>query len=120
MTRESRAPAARALGPRDLILSAKQLGEVQELLRQYLPGLEVRAFGSRAGGHPKPASDLDLMVLSDRPLEPIQSALLADAFAESDLPFKVDIIDAGSATPSFRARALAGSIVVQPAASGGG
>jgi uncharacterized protein len=98
-----------------LVLSANHLAKVRELLQHHLPGVEVRAFGSRAGGHPKPASDLDLMVFSERPLEPRRFALLADAFAESDLPFKVDVVDASMATASFRAHALAESIVVQPA-----
>jgi predicted nucleotidyltransferase len=113
----NRSPRERPLDAHHLIVSAKQLAEVQALLREYLPGLEVRAFGSRAGGHPKPASDLDLMVVSEKPVGPRTLALLADAFAESDLPFTVDLIDASTASASFRARALAGSIVVQPAAS---
>jgi uncharacterized protein len=104
---------------RGLILSTNHLATVQELLRHHLPGVEVRGFGSRAGGHPKPASDLDLMVFSEKPLEPRSYALLGDAFAESDLPFKVDVIDARTTTPSFRAQALAESVVVQSAAQSG-
>jgi uncharacterized protein len=114
VTPSNRAPAGRAL--HRLVLSVDQLATVRELLRQHLPGVEVRAFGSRAGGQPKPASDLDLMVVSEKPLAPRSYALLTDAFAESDLPFKVDVIDASTATPSFRAQALAESILVQPAA----
>jgi hypothetical protein len=45
---------------------------------------------------------------------------LADAFAESDLPFKVDLVDASTATPSFRTRVLAESLIVQHAASDSG
>jgi uncharacterized protein len=118
MTPLNGVPTGRAL--HRLVLSVNHLATVRELLQHHLPGVEVRAFGSRAGGHPKPASDLDLMVLSDEPLEPRRYALLADAFAESDLPFKVDVIDASTTTPSFRADALAESIVVQTAQSGGG
>ena len=98
-----------------LVLSAP-LTEVRELLHRHLPGVEVRAFGSRAQGSAKPASDLDLMIFPQSPLDARRHALLADAFAESDLPFKVDVVDASSVDPSFRARALAGSIVLQRAA----
>jgi uncharacterized protein len=115
MTPSNGAQAGRSLP--GLILSTNHLATVRELLRHHLPGVEVRAFGSRAGGHPKPASDLDLMVFSEKPLEPRRYALLADAFAESDLPFNVDVIDASTTTPSFRSRALAESIVVQPASN---
>jgi uncharacterized protein len=94
------------------------LALVRELLHRYLPGVEVRAFGSRAGGDPKPASDLDLIIVSAQPLAPRMHALLADAFAESDLPFKVDVVDASTADPAFRARALAESVVVQQAGAG--
>lgn len=118
MTPSSGAAAGRAL--HHLVLSAHQLATDRELLRRHLPGVEVRAFGSRAGGQPKPASDLDLLVVSQKPLAPRSHALLADAFAESDLPFKVDVIDASTATPSFRAQALAESILVQPAAPASG
>jgi predicted nucleotidyltransferase len=102
-----------------LVVSADQLAQVRELLQRYLPGVEVRAFGSRARGNPKPASDLDLMVFSGQPLDSRRHALLTDAFAESDLPFKVDIVDANTVPPSFRARALAESLVVQHGVSSG-
>jgi hypothetical protein len=48
-------------------------------------------------------------------LEPRICALLEDEFAEADLPFKVDVVDASLATPSFRAQALAQSVIVQAA-----
>lgn len=116
MTGSKRASAQSALLPEGLVLGVEQLATVRELLRQHLPGVEVRAFGSRARGSPKPTSDLDLMVFSTKPLAPRTWALLADAFAESDLPFKVDLVDASTTTPSFRTLALAESVVVQHAA----
>jgi predicted nucleotidyltransferase len=119
MMPSNRAPAKRTDRPHHLILSANHLAIVRELLQRHLPGVEVRAFGSRAGGNPKPASDLDLIAFSPEPIEPRQYALLADAFAESDLPFKVDVVDATSAPASFRARALTESFVVQPSVSQG-
>ena len=50
------------------------------------------AFGSRATWTAKEYSDLDLAVLGDEPLPLDAAAALAEGFAESDLPFKVDVV----------------------------
>ena len=42
--------------------------EVRRILRAYVPEYEVWAFGSRAKWEAKPYSDLDLAILTDRPL----------------------------------------------------
>jgi type I restriction enzyme S subunit len=86
---------------------------VRDILQQHVPHLEVRAFGSRAGEKPKPFSDLDLMVLTRQPIDVRRWALLAEAFSESDLPFKVDVLDSSAIPSSFRERLLRGSIIVQ-------
>jgi uncharacterized protein len=99
--------------PDGLELASNQLELVREILQRHVPGLEVRAFGSRTASSARPASDLDLLIMSDEPLQPRIVGLLADAFAESDLPFKVDVVDASLVPEDFRARALEGSIVVQ-------
>ena len=52
----------------------------------------VVAFGSRATWTAKEYSDLDLAVLGDEPLPLDAAAALAEGFAESDLPFKVDVV----------------------------
>jgi predicted nucleotidyltransferase len=98
-----------------LRLTGDQLEIVRAILRQHLPRQEVRAFGSRAGGTPKPFSDLDLLVLTDEPLELRSRVLLEEAFSESDLPFKVDLVDWSTTDASFRERLLAGSVVLRPA-----
>lgn len=84
-------------------LSVEQLGIVQDILRQHVPEREVWAFGSRAKHTAKKFSDLDLAVMGDAPLGlPLQAAL-NEAFQESALPFKVDLVDWASITPVFRA-----------------
>lgn len=99
--------------PGRLVLGSAELASVRSFLQRYLPGVEVRAFGSRARGSAKRASDLDLLVMCDEPLSSRAHALLADAFAESDLPFKVDVVDASTAAPSFLEQILEPSIVIQ-------
>jgi len=97
----------------ELDLSSAQAALVRAILREHLPMLEVRAFGSRVMGTAKRFSDLDLIVMSTTALPLRLWALVADAFAESNLPFKVDIVDASTAEPSFREHALARSVLVQ-------
>jgi uncharacterized protein len=96
-----------------LVLSPEHTKLVGEILRQHVPDLQVRVFGSRAAGKPKPFSDLDLLLMSRQPVGVRCLALLAEAFSESDLPFKVDLLDWSATEPSFRERLLPGSIIVQ-------
>lgn len=75
---------------------------VRAILRRLAPGRGVWAFGSRATGSAKEYSDLDLVILGEVPLGLSRMAELAEAFQESDLPFKVDVLDWTAVTPSFR------------------
>ena len=75
---------------------------VQGILQKHLPQHEVWAFGSRAKWTAKLYSDLDLAVMTDQPLSLDVSAALTDAFAESDLPWRVDVVDWASTSVAFR------------------
>ena len=66
---------------------------VQRILQEHVPNLEVWAFGSRAKWNAKAFSDLDLAIITDEPLPLDTSAALNEAFSESDLPWKVDVVD---------------------------
>lgn len=77
---------------------------VQEVLARHLPaGVSVRAFGSRAKWTAKTFSDLDIAVKGKEKLPYKVMVELADAFEESDLPFRVDVVDWHAVTPSFQA-----------------
>jgi predicted nucleotidyltransferase len=85
-------------------LDEAHLAEVQAILDAHLPGkVNVRVFGSRAGGSPKRTSDLDLLLEAEDILPLSLIATLADAFDESRLPFKVDLIDRRAVSKSFGA-----------------
>ena len=86
---------------------------VRDILRTHLPDREVWAFGSRARGTAKPFSDLDLAVIGDTPLALDVRAALAEAFSESDMPWKVDIVDWASTAVAFRAIIDRDKVVVQ-------
>ena len=75
---------------------------VRGILRRHVPGRKVLAFGSRATWTAKEYSDLDLAVLGDKPLPLDVASALAESFVESDLPFKVDVVDWASTSESFR------------------
>jgi len=78
------------------------LATVAAILRTSIPEYEVRVFGSRIGGKARKFSDLDLVIMTDKPLNISRMAALCDAFSDSDLPFKVDLVDWASTRDSFR------------------
>lgn len=86
----------------DLELSPEQLAIVRSILARVIPDREVWVFGSRVQGRAKPFSDLDLAVIGDQPLPLSASAELADAFEQSDLPIKVDVVDWATTGEAFR------------------
>ncbi len=47
-------------------------------------------------------SDLDLCVMGDDPLLPLERSQLIDAFSESRLLFKVDVVFWSDVNPRFR------------------
>ncbi len=60
------------------------------------------AFGSRVTGRAKPFSDLDLAIMGEVAVHAATLAALADDFDESDLPFKVDLVEWAGLVGSFR------------------
>jgi predicted nucleotidyltransferase len=90
---------------------------VRDLLKAQVPDREVWAFGSRALHRAKKHSDLDLAILGEDALSLTTLAALRDAFAESDLPFRVDVVDWATTDEGFR-RIIERDRVVVQAASG--
>ena len=83
-------------------LCPDHLKRVLKILAEHLPDHTVWAYGSRATSIAKPTSDLDLAIKTDTPLPFSKLADLAEAFSESDLPFKVDLTDWAATSPSFQ------------------
>ena len=70
------------------------LARVWEVLDGAMPAdAHVYMFGSRATGRAKRGSDLDLAIDAGRPLSAAEASRIADRFEESDLPYRVDVID---------------------------
>ena len=78
---------------------------VRAILREHLPaGAKAYVFGSRAVGGARRYSDLDLALAWDRPLGVALLGVVAEALSESDLPYKVDLLDLATVENSFRTR----------------
>ena len=78
-----------------LHLSKKHRQILETLLHDYLPGVEVWAYGSRVNGRSHDGSDLDL-VLRGPELKEISAGQLGDfeeALRESTIPFLVEARD---------------------------
>ena len=86
---------------------------VRDILQRYVPDREVWAFGSRTKWTAKEFSDLDIAIIGDKPLSIALTADLREAFQESALPFKIDIVDWANITPSFQQVIQAAKIQIQ-------
>jgi type I restriction enzyme S subunit len=105
--------------PTGLIATTAEWQIVQAILLRHVPGREVWAFGSRAGAkgasRVKKFSDLDLAVKGDQPLPLRTLAALADEFTESELAYKVDIVDWATTSARFRSIIESSHVVLIPA-----
>lgn len=84
---------------------------VHSILSAHLPpDARVWLFGSRARGPAKKFADLDLAIDAGRKLSLSELIALTDAFVESDLPYKVDVVDRRRIEAGF-ARAIEADLV---------
>jgi type I restriction enzyme S subunit len=83
-------------------ISAENWNTVHDILLHYLSAREIWAFGSRAKSTAKTFSDLDIAVIGSEPMGISLMATVREAFQESALPFKVDIVDWATTSPEFQ------------------
>jgi len=96
-----------------LAMTNEELGELQRILKRFVPDYKVWAFGSRVTGKHKPYSDLDIALVGDEPISIETRAALTEALSESALPFKVDIVDWASTSDSFQQLIEKQKLVIQ-------
>jgi len=90
---------------------------VRDILAEHLPPeVRVWVFGSRATGRAWRYSDLDLAIDAGRRLTLDELAILAEAFSESDLPYKVDVVDWHAIDDRFRELIAGGRVSFAEAA----
>lgn len=74
-------------------LKLQDLEKIYAVIKKYLPGQKVWAFGSRVTGQQlKPFSDLDLVILGNEDIEDVALVRAQNAFEESDLPIMIDLV----------------------------
>lgn len=84
-------------------LEPRHLELVKSLLKHYIPNCSVWAFGSRVSGkNLKPFSDLDLAIRCQNSDKNLQIEQLKEAFIESDIPIKIDIVNWNEIDVSFK------------------
>ena len=83
-------------------VTESQMQIILRILDRYVPDSQVWAFGSRVKGIFKSYSDLDLVVIREDKMSITEFGELIEAFQESDLPFRVDVLDWHAISPEFR------------------
>ena len=101
-------------------LRPEGLAAVRAILAEHVPDCEVWAYGSRVKGSSWKYSDLDLAVIGSSRLDPVRIYRLRDAFEESALDFRVDVLDWHAVSESFHRQMAERHEVVQSAATGAG
>ncbi len=96
-----------------ILLSSKELREVKRILQKQVPEYEVWVFGSRVRGDAWKYSDLDLAIITNEPVSLSKMADLVESFDESDLVFKVDVVDWSTTNESFRKIIQSEKVVLQ-------
>lgn len=76
-----------------IAIETRHLRWLLDAIGQYIPEATVWAFGSRVNGSHRPTSDLDLAVHCDKESAFKDLPRLNEALIESDLPFKVQLLD---------------------------
>lgn len=78
------------------------LETVKKILAVHFPDCDILVFGSRVTGRAHRYSDLDLVLVGKEAIDRHRLEALRDDFAESNLPFTVDVMDWHALSDSFR------------------
>jgi hypothetical protein len=89
------------------------LEEVRRIVTERLKGRDamVVLFGSRASNSASVASDIDVAVLPRTPLPTGLLSRIREALEESQVPYRVDVVDLSSVDPAFRKRVLETGVI---------
>lgn len=86
---------------------------VRKLLQVHAPDRNVLAFGSRATWTAKEYSDLDLAFLGQEPIPHDVLSTLSEELRDSDLPFKVDLVDCSRIDDKLRLAICRDGVMLQ-------
>ena len=82
--------------------------EIKKNISRFLNPKEYQVFifGSRVTGQAKKYSDYDVGIFGKKPVPGHILVMIEEALEESDLPYKVDVVDFSLVSSSFRKVAL--------------
>ncbi len=83
-------------------VSPNHIETVLGILARHVPECEARIFGSRFSGTAKRYSDLDIALVGREKLDWRVMAAIKEEFQESELAFRVDILDWNALSAEFR------------------
>lgn len=85
-----------------ICVSSKEFDIIINILHSHIKKGKVYAFGSRYKNNNRKFSDFDIAIDTDEKLSFEFLNILKDAFEESDLPYRVDIIDYNNISDKFK------------------
>jgi predicted nucleotidyltransferase len=83
-------------------LLPEHIDTIKQIINRYLNNPKIKIFGSRTNGSSNKNSDIDIAIISDKKIDFKTLAEIKIAFEESDIPYRVDIIDYISASENFK------------------
>ena len=85
-----------------IAVSPAEMEMILAIIKKHVPQCDLLACGSRFKGTHDDASDLDLAIVGKEKLGLSLIGRIKEDFMESDIPFKVDVLDYHSISPAFR------------------
>ena len=94
-------------------VTPQELAVIKQILKTHVPLCQVKAFGSRVTDTAKDYSDLDLVVTGESKIDRGILVRLKEAFEESKLPFRVDVLDGHAVSEGFKNVIESGCEIIQ-------
>ncbi len=73
--------------------------------------VRILVFGSRARGDNRPGSDVDIGLISEKPVDTKKITLLREKLEMSNIPYTVDVVDLNETSPSFKEHVLKEAVI---------
>lgn len=85
-----------------IAIEKEQLEIIKQILSKYVPNAEIRVFGSRYKHTNKEFSDIDIAIVDKQKIDIKTYAYMKEEFEESNLKYRVDIIDWNNISDEFK------------------
>lgn len=86
------------------MLNSNTVKTIRQIINKFLPenSYQVFIFGSRVLGNNRKFSDIDLGINGPKPLTAKEYLNIKEAFDQSDLPYRVDLVDFMNVSDKFK------------------